>query len=302
MDIITKKVLSSDGKHELIGKIYFPEGEKKGYLHVVHGMTEHIGRYESFMRGMAEDGYIVFGYDHLGHGETAKEDKSFGFIAHKGGDELLAKDVSVFAEAVKKEYGALPYYLFGHSMGSFIVRIAAKEYIKPEKLIVMGTGGPNPAAGAGLAVIDMLRLFKGEKSYSDLVENMAFGAYNKGFEDENDDKSWLTKDKSVRDTYKKDEYCTFRFTLSALHDLISLNKKSNAKGWYQGFPKDVEILLVSGSEDPVGEHSKGVKKVYDGLKSSGADVRMKLYEGYRHEILNDASREEVIKDIKEFLG
>ena len=154
--IIDKNVLSSNGKNNVAGKVYLPDCEIKGFFHVVHGMTEHIGRYDSFMKYMAEQGYITFGYDHLGHGYTANDDSELGFIAERNGDDLLAKDVKVFYEAMKEEYGDLPYYLMGHSMGSFIVRMATQSYVTPTKLIIMGTSGPNPIAGAGLLVCKLL--------------------------------------------------------------------------------------------------------------------------------------------------
>lgn len=101
--VFDRKVLSSNGKNMLSGKVYLPEGDIKGYFHVVHGMTEHISRYDSFMSLMAEQGYITFGYDHLGHGHTAKDDSELGFIAELNGDDLLAKDVKVFYDAMKEE-------------------------------------------------------------------------------------------------------------------------------------------------------------------------------------------------------
>ncbi len=303
IQIIDREVLSSDKTHQLKGKIYLPEGEIKGLLHVVHGMTEYIGRYDAFMQEMAEEGYITFGYDHLGHGRTAKDESELGFIASKDGWKRLVDDVYLFGEDVRGEYGDdLPFILMGHSMGSFIVRLTAAKFDHYDKLIVMGTGGPNPASGAGIALCGILKKLKGEHGYSDLVQNMAFGAYNKGFEQENDVYAWLSVDKKNRDIYRKDRLCTFRFTVSAMEDLIRLNKYSNDKAWFDGINKQKPILLTSGGEDPVGEHGAGVKKVYETLKAAGADVELKLYDGYRHEILNDFCRDSVIADVKAFIG
>lgn len=303
IQVIEKEVLSSDKQHQLKGKIYLPEGEAKGLLHVVHGMCEYIGRYDSFMREIAEEGYITFGYDHLGHGYTAKDNSELGFIAHENGWQKLIDDVYLFGEEVRKEYGeSLPFTLMGHSMGSFIVRLTAAKYDHYDKLIVMGTGGPNPAAGAGIAVCGMLKIFKGERGYSNLVQNMAFGTYNKGFEQENDPYAWLSVNKENRDNYRVDPFCTYQFTLSAMQDLVKLNKYSNDSEWFEKMNKQKPILLTAGGEDPVGEHGTGVKKVYELLKEAGANVQLKLYEGYRHEILNDYCRDTVIADIKSFIA
>ena len=226
-----------------------------------------------------------------------------GFIAHENGWQKLIDDVYLFGEEVRKEYGeSLPFTLMGHSMGSFIVRLTAAKYDHYDKLIVMGTGGPNPAAGAGIAVCGMLKIFKGERGYSNLVQNMAFGTYNKGFEQENDPYAWLSVNKENRDKYRVDPFCTYQFTLSAMQDLVKLNKYSNDSEWFEKMNKQKPILLTAGGEDPVGEHGTGVKKVYELLKEAGANVQLKLYEGYRHEILNDYCRDTVIADIKAFIA
>ena len=300
--VIDKEVLSSDKIHQLKGKVYLPEGAPKGLLHVVHGMTEYIGRYDGFMRKMAENGYITFGYDHLGHGQTASE-KELGYFADNDGWKLLVDDVFLFGNDVKNEMGNdLPFVLMGHSMGSFIVRLTAAKYNHYDKLIVMGTGGPNPAAGAGIAMAGMLKKLKGAHGYSKLIYTMAFGSYNKGWEQENDPYAWLSVDKANRDRYRKDPLCTFLFTVSAMQDLVKLNKFSNDPGWFEKIDKKKPILLVAGGEDPVGEHGKGVNKVCEMLKEKGADVTIKLYDGYRHEILQDFCKDSVIEDICAFVG
>ena len=301
--IIDKNVLSSDKIHMLKGKLYLPEGKAKGFFHVVHGMTEHIARYDAFMRQLAEAGYITFGYDHLGHGYTARDESELGFIAHKDGWERLVDDVFIYGNSIRKAMAEdLPFILMGHSMGSFIVRLTAVKYNHYDKLIVMGTGGPNPAAGAGVLVAGMLKKMKGEHGYSHLVYKLAFGTYNKRFADENDTYAWLSVDRDNRDRYRADPFCTYQFTVSAMQDLIRLNKSSNEKLWFRSVDRDKPVLLVAGSEDPVGDYGKGVTKVYDMLKAAGVNVQMKLYEGYRHEILNEACKDEVVADIKAFIA
>lgn len=300
-DILDKKVLSSNGKNMLAGKVYLPNGEIKGYFHIVHGMTEYIGRYDKFMRVLAENGYIAFGYDHLGHGYTAKDDSELGFIAEKNGDDLLARDVKVFADAMKKEYGEHPYYLIGHSMGSFVVRIAVEKYITPDKLIIMGTGGPMPILVFGLYLSRIIRTIKGPKHISKLIEDLAFGSYNAKYKDENDPNSWLTTDKAVREKYAADKFCTFKFTVSAMHDLVSLTYNANKNEWFKDVAKKMPILLISGEDDVVGDYGKGVRLCEKKLKENGADVTVKLYKGYRHEILNDSSFSMTVNDIFRFI-
>ena len=297
---IEEKVPSSDGIHMLSGMVLIPDGEIRGLFHVVHGMTEYIGRYESFMRDMAQEGYIVFGFDNLGHGHTVNSPDEYGFIAHKDGWNLMVDDVYRFGKAMKEEYGKdLPYYLMGHSMGSFLVRLAAEKYDFQDKLIVMGTGGPQKKTSAGLAYLRAIKRIKGEKYVSKTINHLVFGAYNKRFGND-DPHYWLNTQESGRKAYAQDKLCAFSFTVSAMEDLVMLSRESNKKSWFCSGVSKKPILLLSGADDPVGDYGMGVKHVHDYLKAAGADVRFILYRGYRHEILNDSCRERVISEIKSF--
>ena len=298
---------SCNGIHILKGVVYEPSVAPIGYFQIAHGMTEHIGRYDRIMSDLAKRGFVCFGYDHLGHGNTARDKSELGFIAKKGGWDMLCRDIKSFSDAVfaeyKDKYGKLPYYLMGHSMGSFIVRLAAEKYVTPDKLIVMGTGGANPAAPAGIAIISLIKLFKGEKHISKFIDDLAFGSYNNRFKNDADasPKSWLTTDQSIRNKYLEDDYCTFKFTVSAMGDLMTLLKNSNRGAWFKEMgKKPFQILLVAGENDPVGDYGKGVRQVEEKLKKSGAMVECILYKDGRHEILNDVTYEAVREDIVNF--
>lgn len=296
------EVKSTDNIHTLSGKIYIPDGEIKGILHIVHGMTEYIGRYDRLMSSAAENGYVACGYDNLGHGSTVRDDSELGFIAHKDGWKYLVKDVFTFSTAIKKIYPDKKYILMGHSMGSFIARIAAENFDSSfNKLIFCGTAGKNPLAPFGLLLTDLLKLLKGEKYISKFIQNMAFGSYNKRFEGSSQ-YEWLTNDKAEIEKYSNDRLCTFKFTVSAMHDLIKLISQSNRLEWFKLINKSTPILLIAGYDDPVGNYGKGVNEVYKKLISLNADVKIKLYENCRHEILNDNCRNEVICDIMRFIS
>ncbi len=301
MNINEIKIPSSDGVHSLRAKLYIPDTDPVGIFQIVHGMTEHIDRYDRFMLDICSLGYAVIGADNLGHGKSVHDDSELGFIALKNGWDFLCRDVARVAEYAKALYPSLPHILLGHSMGSFIVRVASERYLTPDKLIIMGTGGPNPMAGLGIGLINGIALLRGERHISPFIDKMAFGAYNKRFESDGA-QGWLTSDTEIRKKYAQDKYCTFKFTLSAMRDLLTLCKNANTKAWSEhisgkGFP----ILLVSGDFDPVGDYGAGVKKVFEMLKNNGADVSLKLYHGYRHEILNDSCYCDVLSDIGEFI-
>lgn len=299
---------SSDGKHTLSGVVYCPLGEAKGYLQVVHGMSEHIGRYDRFMKQMAEEGYITFGYDHLGHGRTATDKSELGYIAKNKGYVHLVDDVKLFADAVIEKYTlekgiSGPYILMGHSMGSFVARLTTAKHKKPDKLIIMGTGGKNPLATPGIMIISLIKAIRGGKRFSPFVQKLAFGTYNERFGETPDDASrWLSTSQECRQKYYDDDYCGFFFTVSAMKDLVTMNRACNLGKWYKNIPKNLPILLVSGEDDPVGNYAKGVLEVTEKLQRQNIPARCIIYKGARHEILEDFTHNDVVSDILEFVS
>lgn len=293
---------STDNIHTLQGKIYIPKGEIKGLFHLVHGMNEYIDRYDHLLSFLAENGYVAFGFDNLGHGRTARDDSELGYISHKDGWKYLVHDCIAFGKAVKEMFPDKPLILMGHSMGSFITRLAIAH--NPDiysKYIICGTSGPNPLSGIGLFLTRIIKLLRGEKHVSKTIHSLAFGSYNKRFEGDTV-YEWLTKDRDVIARYTADKYCTFGFTVSAMTDLMKLLSNSNRKGWFKSVKKELPILLISGEEDPVGDYGAGVVKVYDRLKSENCNVSMKLYKNCRHEIHNDSCKDEMFDDILKFIG
>ena len=303
MDIKEGRTLSCDGKNQLYYKIYVPEGERKGVLQVVHGMVEYIGRYDAFMREAAERGYLCFGHDHVGHGNTAPNAEELGFVAHRGGDHVLVEDVQTVADAVCREYPFEKRVLLGHSMGSFVARLYAAEH--PEGLaacIFMGTGGGNPAAGAGKTLAGTIRAFRGERHRSQFLNRMMFGSYNKKTENLTG-RDWLTKEIDVQRAYDADPFCTYLFTVSATQDLLNLLTGCNAQSWYEKLDRNLPVYLVSGAEDPVGGYGKGPQEIRDRLIETGhTDVTLRLWEGDRHEVLNETDRDAVKRELFDWIA
>lgn len=294
---------SADGIHTLVGRAYLPETDApRGIFHIVHGMTEHIARYDRIMQDIAAAGWIACGYDNLGHGHTARDASELGFIAHKNGWDLLCQDVKGFSDAVRRTYGEdLPYVLMGHSMGSFIARLAAERYVRPERLIIMGTGGPNPIGGPGLVIIRAVKCLRGERYISPFLDKLAFGGYNDRFAEDMDSYAWLSSDVRVRDLYRADPFCTFKFTTGAMADLVTLTQKANRRAWAKSLPAGLPVLLLSGENDPVGDYGRGVLTVRDRLAAAGHPTVCCLYRDGRHEILNDVTYPQVLGDILAYL-
>lgn len=298
INVVYGKVLSSDGKNNIYYKVYEPSCKRIGVLQVVHGMTEYIDRYDAFMRRAAEEGFLCFGHDHVGHGHTAPSDDELGFIASENGDRVLVDDVGVVANEVKAKYGFEKRILMGHSMGSFVVRMYSAEHSDElSAAIFMGTGGSNSAAGMGRAIAKAVKKSKGERYISKTLDNMMFGSYNKKTENVTG-RDWLTKDVEIQKKYDADKFCNYKFSVSAIIDLLNLYIGSNSAEWYKSVKADMPIYIVSGKDDPVGNYGKGPSEVYDKLiKSSHTSVTLKLWENDRHEILNETDKDNVMEEL-----
>ena len=297
---------SSDGKNTVMATVYAPEdGEVRAVVQLSHGMIDHTGRYEALADYLTGCGYVFAGNDHLGHGKTATDPSEFGYIADKKGYELLIDDVKRFADAVISKYTAEkgvsgPYVLMGHSMGSFIARLATAKYKSPDKLIIMGTGGKNPLASPGLLIISLIKAFRGGHHISPLVQKLAFGNYTERFEG-TDPSRWLSTNQERLSAFHEDKLSGFFFTVSAMKDLVRMNRDCNLGRWYKAMPTSLPVLLVSGEDDPVGNYSKGVLEVEEGLKKKGVPVKCVIYKGARHEILEDFTHDDVVRDILAFV-
>ena len=290
--------LSSDQKTTLAAYRIIPE-KPKAMVQISHGMCEYFLRYEGFAAFLAEAGFLVFGHDHLGHGNSVKSADDLGFTAEGGGADLLVKDVISLSQKMKEEYPELPLILFGHSMGSFIAReVLSRRGELYHAAVICGTGGPDTPAAAGKLLASLLMKMKGERHRSNLLKKIAFAGYNKKFEKSCDPNAWLTRDGAVVEKYNADPMCAYVFTLRAYHDLFTLVDWVSKKDHATHLPKSLPVLVVSGEEDPVGAWGIGVKKVCDRFKDAGMkDVTLKLYPNMRHEILNEIEKEQVWSDL-----
>lgn len=296
---ITKRItfLSHNKINTISGVIYIPEGTPKGILQISHGMCEYIGRYDAFMRYMVQKGFIVAGNDHLGHGNSSREEE-YGFFGEEDGYIHFIEDLHQMTMLVKQEFGGLPYFLLGHSMGSFIARLYLTKYGNElDGAIICGTGGPNPMTGFGIFLANQTCKRKGTHYRSPMLDHMAFGAFNKKCKPCRTSKDWLTRDSGIVNAYLHDPKCMFLFTAAGFRDLLTLSSRANHPQWYDSLNVNLPILLISGDNDPVGNYGKGVRQVYETLKKYQLqDVSLILYPNARHEILNEINRSQVFED------
>lgn len=295
---------SRDGLTQIHAVEWKPEGEVKAVLQMCHGMVEYIDRYDAFAKFLNGHGYYVVGNDHLGHGESVQREELHGYFHESRGNEYVIGDIHKLRMMTREKYPHVPYFMLGHSMGSFLIRQYVELYGKGlSGVIVMGTGyQPAIVLAAGRMLCRVIALFKGWTYRSRLIDNMAFASYNKRFEPARTDKDWLTKDEKIVDEYRAHPWCTFRFTVNAYYHMFRGIQFVQDKRNIRRIPSDLPLFLVAGADDPVGNFGKSVEKVYEIYRECGIqDVSIKLYEKDRHEILNETDREIVFEDLLEWM-
>ena len=287
---------------EIFTRWYLPEGEPKAILQLAHGMAEHIDRYDDFARFLAGHGILFAANDHAGHGRSLKDVNHKGYFAAEDGWTALTEDLREVRARVCKEYPKIPYILMGHSMGSFLVRTYAARYpTEMNALILSGTAGKNPVLGIAKMIASREIKKRGAMAKSTLLNNLAFGAYNKQFRPNRTEFDWLSRDNAQVDAYVADTLCGFVFSTAGFRDLFSGLGEVSEPDWASKVPY-VPILMFSGDRDPVGSNGKGVRAVAKSLMDTGHEVELKLYPGGRHEMLNELNREEVYRDLLTFIN
>jgi alpha-beta hydrolase superfamily lysophospholipase len=296
---------SNDGKTKIHAVIWRPECKVKGVVQIIHGMAEYAERYAPFAKALCDEGYLVAANDHLGHGKSVTTNDYLGYFVKGNGNDVVLADARSLTEIVKKECGDVPYFILGHSMGSFFARQYIALYGKElSGAVIMGTAYQQRIVTAFAKFITKtVALFKGWHYRSKFIDNLAFGAYNKKIKDKRTQFDWLSQNAKNVDDYIADELCGIKFTCSGFYTLFSALQNACKNKTIKATPKDLPIYLVAGKDDPVGGYSKGVIKLYDKFAKSGVeDIDMTIYAGARHEILNDFCSEQVVQDIIKFIG
>lgn len=296
---------SSDKKTTLALSIWETEGKPQVIVQLTHGMAESIERYEEFAAHLCDEGFSVVGYDLLSHGASVREQSQWGdYEVGKGADQLIA-DTDAVRKYAQRRFGTdIPYFLLGHSMGSFITRAYIGRFgAGLSGAIICGTGEMAHAKSAlGHAVARTIGVFRGSHYRSSFVDSMGVGAYNKHFEPARTPLDWLSKNEKSVDAYISDPRDGFMFTVGGYAELTRLMMMAGSAQTYADTPSELPLLIISGADDSVGDFGKGPSKVYDSYISSGHDsVTLKLYEGDRHEILQELDRADVFADVSAWI-
>ncbi len=296
---------SSTGKNKIHARMCVPDAAPRAIVQIIHGIAEYIDRYDEFMSFLADNGIIAVGTDHLGHGKSIESEEQTGFFAYDNGWDYAVRDEEVLRLAMHENYPELPIIVFGHSMGSFMARTLLIRY--PDAFnaaIISGTGNQGAAlVNGGLFMGNLVTGLKGAHHYSKFLNNLAFGSYNKIYDNPKTEYDWLSRDEANVQKYIDDPLCGFIPSCSLFRDMMTGVKFITNKKNLTAMNKDMPVYFMSGDMDPVGECGKGVQKAYNNFLEAGMkDVSIKLYPGGRHEMLNEINKDEVYTDILTWLG
>ena len=295
---------SSTGMNRIRAKKYLPDGEAKAIVQIAHGIAEHIDRYAEFMEFLAGNGYIVVANDHLGHGKSINGPEDLGFFAARDGWNYVLRDMEKLHDRTGKEHPGVPYVMFGHSMGSFLTRTYLIRYPgKYDAAILSGTGHQaKPMVLGGYALASAAVKLYGPRKVGDKLNSIAFGAYNKGFENPRTAFDWLSRDEAQVDKYIADPLCGFVATVSLFRDMMGGIKFITDQKNINTMSRTQPVYFMSGDCDPVGDNGKGVERAYKAFCDAGLhDVMIRLYPGGRHEMLNEVNKYDVYQDILSWL-
>lgn len=280
------------------------EQEIRAIVQIAHGMAEHADRYSSFAKYLCDNGIVVVANDHRGHGKTAGDISKLGYFADENGWDKVVDDLKAVSRYINSKYPNLPIIVFGHSMGSFLMRkYIMNPPLKISGAIICGTAGhPGILGKIGLMITKFLLIFQDKKTKSKLMDKLSFGAYNGNFKPNRTNFDWLSRDNDEVDKYINDPYCGFIFSVKAYNDLLGGLLYVNAQENINQTNNNLPIYLISGYKDPVGNNGKGIIEVYNKFKKAGVkNITMKLFDNGRHEILNEINKEEVYKHVLKWI-
>lgn len=294
--------LSSDGRTQLHGAQWTPaDREPIAVLQIAHGVAEHILRYDDFARYLNDRGILVAGHDHLGHGKSLPEGGTPVYFGDRATWETVVDDIHLLHDRLREQYPDLPILLMGHSMGSFLSRSYLIRYPGTvDAAIIMGTGWqPKAVVAGGLAVARAAAAVVGESGTSDLVTQLAFGAYNKQFAPNRTSCDWLSADTDNVDAYMADPLCGADATVGLFRQMLLGIRFNQRLSNLRRMDAQTPVLFIAGDKDPVGANGAGVRRTYqEFLRAGMQDCTLKLYPGLRHEILNEKGwQREIFRDI-----
>jgi alpha-beta hydrolase superfamily lysophospholipase len=281
---------------------WFPDSAPKAVVQISHGMQEHGGRYERLAEHLTKAGYAVYANDQLGHGRTALAADMQGRLG-PGGWNAAVGVVKQLTDRIKQDSPGKPVFLLGHSWGSFLAQNYMGRWGSELKgVLLSGSHGLDPLVGIGVAIGGLDVALRGPTASGGIMAKLAVGGLNKAFMPAKTPFDWLSRDEASVQKYAADPFCGQPFPNGFFTELSRLLQNTWDARNESRIPNDLPILIFSGTMDPVSKFGKTVKALAERYKARGiADVTLKLYEGGRHESLNETNRDEVMKDVQAWL-
>lgn len=302
---MSKTIMSSDQIHSLHHTLYAPKNTAKATLLIVHGMTEHSGRYEKFAQYMADKDIAVLTYDQLGHGRSINNADELGYFEKSYPVQTLLKDTVIMADTLKRQYPDVPHFIMGHSMGSFVVRNVLQVHSNEfAGAIIMGSSDYNPLVKAALPITKVLNQLQPKRPNS-VFANLMSKLCNAQLKDKTSksDFAWLSLNQEAVAEYESDPLCGFDFTNNGFWTLFNLMDTGLAKNWAETIEHDFPMLFISGKNDPVGNMGKGVRKLTKRMKKQGfTHISQQLYPLMRHEPLHEEDNQQVYQDLYDWIN
>ena len=298
--------LSYDERDTVQAWIYVPAAKIKGIIQLVHGFGEHSRRYLHMISKFVEAGFVVAADDHVGHGKTAMVNDTWGDWGTKG-FETMMEDEHILKILVQEKYPNVPYFMYGHSMGSLIARSFSVKYGEElAGVVYCGTLGKDafPCEKVVGPLKDLVAAGKGKESDPDMLNGLMGGLFAR-VEDVKLGNEWICHDPYVQIDHAEDPFDAFTKPTSneALLYFVQMIMDVCREEWAGKVPVTLPIYNIAGDEDPCGSYGEGVQQVSDWLTATGHQVKTKLYKGYRHEIHNYADiKDEVEAGILEFVN
>ncbi len=293
----------SAGQGTIHGCTWEPAEKPVAVVQIVHGIAEHIARYEEFAQFLNANGILVVAQDHMGHGGSVGPEDTVGYFA--GGWFKAVQDSYRLLRNTRMEYPDIPYFLLGHSMGSFLVRTLIAKYpgCGITGAILSGTGWIHRGLiNTASAACTLVGKRSGFDSRSKLLNDMIFGGYNNRIEHKRTEYDWLTRDSRIVDAYLADPMCGFPATAGLLRDMMTGLRYIQEPAHLERMQKNLPVLFVSGGDDPVGGYGQGVRQAANAFRDAGMEnVTVKLYPLCRHELLNEINKDEVSQFLLDWL-
>jgi len=247
-----------------------PDGKPKATIGLVHGLGEHVGRYEHVAKVMTDAGYAMVGFDLHGHGRTGGERGNIPSL------ESAMQDIRKLLQFISEKYPDLPQFLYGHSLGGLFTLTYAIQYGSTLKGVIVTD------AGLRSPLLDQKVKVAMAKMLGSLLPAITIST---GL-----DPTTLSRDPDVVEKYIHDPL---------VHDKTSMGlAKASMTAIDLCFDHAKEftppLLMMHGKADKL-TYASGSEDFAKLAGETNKDVTLKLWNGLYHEIHNEPEKADVFK-------